>query len=297
MQFKQSFPALAMAVMMGIAGASAVKAGDQAKPHSAPAAAAAKPKASPQAPTPAVSLPELSAQQVVERYVSARGGAAAWKAVNSLQMTGKMGAGGTTYEAVTKKLTLERKEREEMQLPFVLQSKRPYKLRLELTFNGQTAVQVFDGAHGYRYRPYLNRTDWEPYTAEELKVAMAEPGIDGWLIDYAAKGTRVASAGTEMVEGQPAYRLAVTRKDGQVRKVWIDGKSFLELKEDGEPRKLDGRSHPVTLYLRDYRRDQALMIPHVLETAVQGVTKTEKIMIDSVTVNPPLDDSRFTKPK
>jgi hypothetical protein len=30
---------------------------------------------------------------------------------------------------------------------------------------------------------------------------------------------------------------------------------------------------------------------------VQGVPKTEKIAIESVTVNPKLDDSRFAKPK
>jgi len=293
MQSTQRFPALALAVIVGMAAA--VNADGQAKPGPAPADAG--PKATPQAAAAPVSLPAMSAQQVVEHYVDARGGATAWKAVNTLQFAGKMGAGGATYEAVSKKLTLERKQREEMQLPFVLKSKRPYKLRLELTFNGQTAVQVFDGVHGYKYRPYLNRTDWEPYTADELKLALAAPGLDGWLIDYAAKGARVESAGTELVEGQPAYRLKVARKDGQVHTIWIDGKSFLELKEDGEPRKLDGRMRPVTVYVRDYRREQGLMIPHLLETAVQGVGGTEKIMIETVVVNPPLDDAIFTKPK
>ena len=37
------------------------------------------------------------------------------------------------------------------------------------------------------------------------------------------------------------------------------------------------------------------MIPHLLETAVRGIKKTEKIQIDSVTVNPTLSDARFTK--
>lgn len=252
--------------------------------------AAARPAAAPV-------LPAMSAQQVVDRYVAARGGASAWKSVQGMQLKGKMGAGATTYEAVTEKRTLERKEREEMMLPFVMESRRPNKSRLELTFNGHTAVQVYDGTSGYKYRPYLGKEDWEPYSADELKQAALEPGIDGLLIDYAARGSRVESAGTDMVEGQPAYRLKVTDKHGQVRRAWIDAKSFLEVKEDGAPRKLDGKMHAVAVYLRDYKAEQGLMIPHLIETAVQGVPKTEKIVVDSVVVNPQLDESRFTKPK
>jgi hypothetical protein len=201
-----------------------------------------------------------------------------------------MGAGATTYETVTEKRTLERKEREEMMLPFVLESKRPNKTRLEITFNGQTAVQVYDGMNGYKYRPYLGREDWVPYSADELKKAAAQPGIDGLLIDVASRGSRVESAGTDTVEEKPAYRLKVTDKSGQVRRAWIDAASFLEVKEDG-------RLHPVEVYLREYKPEQGLMIPRLIETAVQGVPKTEKIVIDSVTVNPKLDDSRFQKGK
>jgi len=67
----------------------------------------------------------------------------------------------------------------------------------------------------------------------------------------------VELAGTDTVEGHAAYKLKVTRKDGQVRQVWVDGQSFLELKVDGAPRRLDGKLHAVAVYLRDYKRDQA----------------------------------------
>jgi len=287
------------AMSIAVAGLLGLALQASAAAPAAVAGTAARPAAKTLAPRPVAAplLPALSAQQVVEKYVAARGGASAWKAVQTMTFKGKMGAGATTYEAVTEKRTLERKEREEMMLPFVLESKRPNKSRLELTFNGQTAVQVYDGTNGYKYRPYLGREEWMPYSAEELKRAAAEPGIDGLLIDYAARGSRVESAGTDTVEGKGAYRLKVTGKDGQVRHAWIDATSFLEVKEDGAPRKLDGKLHPVAVYLRDYKAEAGLMIPRVIETAVQGVPKTEKIIIDSVAVNPPLDDARFQKPK
>jgi|SRR5450432_499455 outer membrane lipoprotein-sorting protein len=240
-------------------------------------------------------LPALTAAQVVDKNVAARGGLAAWRAVQTISWKGKMGAGATTYTTVTPAGKMQRKEREEAQLPFTLEFKRPNKTRIEIEFNGQTAVQVYDGAQGWKLRPFLGRNSWDTYSPDELKKAAAEPGIDGLLIDAAAKGAKVESAGTDTVEGHAAYNLKVTLKDGEVRHVWVDGQSFLELKVDGAPRRLDGKPHAVEIYQRDYKKDQGLMIPHLLETAVRGVKKTEKIQIDSVTVNPTLSDTRFTK--
>ncbi len=245
----------------------------------------------------APNLPALTAAQIVEKNVAARGGLAAWKAVQTMSWTGKMGAGATTYETVTPKGALQQQHRDEAQLPFRLELKRPLKSRLELDFNGQTAVQVFDGINGWKLRPYLGRNNWDAYTPEELRQASKEPGMDGFLIDYAAKGARVESAGTDNVDGHAAYKLKVTRKDESVRNVWVDGASFLDVKVDGEPRKLDGKPRAVSVYLRNYKRDQGLMIPHLQETAVQGVATTEAISIDNVAINPSLDDVRFAKAK
>lgn len=240
-------------------------------------------------------LPALAASQVVEKNVAARGGLSAWHAVQALTLTGKMGAGASTYSVVTPAHKLQTKTREEAQLPFVLQYKRPMKMRLELQFNGQTAVQVFDGTQGYKLRPFLGKSEWEPYSAEELKQAQSEPGIDGLLIDYAAKGAKVESDGTDSIEGHPAYKLKVTQKGGQVRHVWVDGKSFLDIKLEGEPRRMDGRLRAVDVYLRDFKPEHGLVIPHVQESAVQGVKTSERIVIETVAVNPILDDARFTK--
>ena len=243
----------------------------------------------------AIALPPMEATQIVEKNAVARGGLAAWRAVQTMSWKGTMGAGGTTYVTVSPAGKMQTKEREEMRLPFTLEFKRPLKSRLELEFNGQKVVQVYDGAQGWKLRPYLGRTNWDAYSADELKQAAAEPGINGWLIDSAATGARIESAGTDTVEGNEAYKLKVTPRSGPARYVWVDGKSFLDVKVDGEPRKLDGKLHAVVIYQREFKPEHGLLVPHVLETAVKGVRKTQKIIIDSVLVNPKLDDAQFTK--
>jgi len=224
---------------------------------------------------------ELTAAQIVDRNVAARGGLQAWRGVKTMSMSGKLDAGG----------------KQKVQLPFVLEMERNRKTRLELQFNGQTAVQVYDGTNGWKLRPFLNRRDVEPYTPDELKAASMQADIDGPLVDYVAKGTKVELEGVQQIDGHDAFNLKLTLKTGQVQHIWVDAQNFLDVKVEGTPRRLDGRFHPVATYLRDYRSVNGLMIPYVNETAVDGVKQTEKILVEKVIVNPKLEDSHFSKPR
>ena len=223
----------------------------------------------------------LTAEQVIEKNLAARGGLAAWRAVQTLTFEGTLDAGGT----------------KEHPLPFVLKLKRPHKSRLEIVFKDQTSVQVYDGTQGWKVRPFLNRGDVEPYTAAEQASAAAADELDGPLVDYAAKGTKVSLVGTEKIEGHPAYRLRLTSGAGLQRNLWIDASTFLETRIDGEPRILDGKPHKVWIYYRDFQTDHGLATPRLLETAVDGVKATHKMQIAKVSVNDKLDDALFQKPK
>ncbi|MEM5405474.1 outer membrane lipoprotein-sorting protein [Paraburkholderia unamae] len=223
----------------------------------------------------------MSAAQIVERNVAARGGLQAWHAVNAMTMSGQLEAGGT----------------KNTKLPFTMTLKRPRKSRIEVRFNDQTAFQVYDGAQGWKVRPFLGRNEVEPYTPAEAKAAASWAELDGPLMDYAAKGTRIDVLGMEMVEGHRAYVLKLSLKDGTSRRVWIDAASFLELKIDGDPRKLDGKMHNVAIFYRDYRKEGGLVMPHTLETVVVGARGTHKLIIDKVALNPQADDALFAKPQ
>lgn len=222
----------------------------------------------------------LTAAQIVEKNISAKGGLQAWRAVQSLSFSGKMDAGGKA----------------KAQLAFVLEKKRPRKTRVEIAFANDTAVQVYDGANGWKLRPFLGRRDVEPYSPEELKSAAFESDLDGSLLDYATKGNEVQLEGIEKVENHDAYKLKLTMKGGQVQHIWIDAQTFLDVKVEGTPRRMDGKMRPVWIYLRDYKNVNGLMIPYVMETEVQGNRETHKMIIESVVVNPKLEDSLFTKP-
>jgi len=259
---------------------------------------------------------KLSAAAIVEKNVAARGGLQAWRGVQTMLMQGRLGAGGNRRATIpvpipdqkSSRQTLPTRPAEEVQLPFVMELKRPGKVRMELQFNGQTAIQVYDGANGWKLRPFLNRRVVEPYTTEEMKISSMQADVDGFLVDYAAKGMQIELVGMEKVEDRDTYKLKLTMKNGQAVHDWIDAQTFLEAKVEGQPRWLDGVSHPVEVYYRDYRPIGGLQIPHILETKVLQAARTakgfkdppvpaEKITIEKVVVNPKLDENHFSKPE
>jgi hypothetical protein len=157
-------------------------------------------------------------------------------------------------------------------------------------------VQVYDGEHGWKFRPYLNRDDVEPFNADEAKSEQGKADLDGPLVDYVAKGTQVTLEGTEPVDGHTAYRLKLTMKNGDVQHVWIDTQSFLDVKVEGVPRRMDGSMHQVFVHQRDFRSVNGVKIPFEYLTTVEGYPGTHGMVLDSVTVNPPLVDARFARP-
>ncbi len=264
---------------------------------------------------PAQAAARLTAVQIVERHIAARGGLQAWHGVQSMAWNGRMEAGFADSTARSQRyvssamvrngkmermalLDAEKKAQAEKQveLPFLLEMKRPDKSRIEIEFAGKTAVQVYDGKQGWMMRPYLNRSDWEPFTQEQARSQAGTAGMDGPLLDYAARGTKVELESVEKVEGNDAYKLKLTTKGGEVSHVWIDAASFLDVKIEGASRRMDGRMRTVWVYQRDFRPEQGLVIPHVLETAVDGYRDTHKMFIDKVGLNPILDDTLFVRP-
>ncbi len=257
--------------------------------------------------------PDPAVVRVIEQNEAARGGLERWRKVQSMSLTGTLEAGpardpvkvsrdwmGTpqSRKAEARRVLLHDKDAapKQVSLPFVMELQRPRRTRLEVRFQGQTAVQVFDGARGWKLRPFLGRHEVEPFTPAEQRLALQQADLDGPLIDAIAKGHQVELLGTEAVEGHDAYKLRVTSEDGLLRQVWVDAKTFLDLKVDGT-RWMDGKPRAVMTYFRDYRPVEGLLVPHLLETRVEGVATPEKIVIEQVKVDAPIAVARFSKPE
>ncbi len=255
---------------------------------------------------------ERAARELAERNAAARGGLDAWRRVRTMSLAGHLEAGvprdpvklADAYlkarhqsRAGARRATLKAAEPPaQAQLPFTLELRRPHATRLEVEFKGERAVQVYDGQRGWKLRPFLGRHEVEPFTDQELKVSAEQGWLDGLLIDAQAKGNTLALEGTDTVEGQEVKRIKVTLAGGQVRRVWVDPKTALEVRIDGT-RHLDGKERQIFTYFRDWRAEDGLLVAHTLETVVDGVPGSEKIRVERVALNPELADARFSRPQ
>lgn len=214
---------------------------------------------------------------LVARNLAARGGAEAWQEVSSLRLTGLMDVGRG------------------MQVPYVLEQKRPGKMCLEFVFDDETATQCTDGDSGWKIAPFRGRTTPEPMTDDELREIAGSADPYGLLFDYASRGHEVQILGREVVEGRNAFKLKVTLPGGGVRWVYLDAETGLEIKLEAM-RKLAGHERRVETFYRDWQAEGGLLIPRRQETRAEGQSESHSLSVQTVEVNPPLDDARFAMP-
>ncbi len=255
----------------------------------------------------------LPLDDIVARNISARGGAAAWRSVHSLSMSGLMdvgrnapdarklveesrGAQGKPRKRLHPELTAAESHADTVvRLPYLIEFRRPRQMRVEIKAHDVTAIQVYDGTIGWKLRPFIGRHEVEPYSASEQRLAQSQQELDGPLIDYAAKGTRVELAGIDPIDGHDAYKLKLTLKNGDQLNLWIDAQTFLEVRL-AVPHSFGSKERAVVTTMSDYRKVGNLMLPFVLEDKVAGASISQRIDILQVSVNPALPDSRFSKP-
>lgn len=220
----------------------------------------------------------LTVDQIVAKNVEAKGGAGALQGLKSIRLNGKMLVRGGR-----------------LQLGFVQTKKRPAEVRTDITMQGMTAVQAFDGTTGWKIMPFQGRKDPEKLTADDTKSLVEDAEVDGPLVDWKAKGSTVDYLGTEDVEGTPALKLKVTRKNGDVTFVYLDPDQFLEIRTVTQ-RTVQGAQIEIETEFGEYEKVGGVFMPFAMETGPKGATEKEKIVIEKAEPNGPVDDAMFQFP-
>ncbi|HEX9031739.1 MAG TPA: hypothetical protein VF834_07810 [Streptosporangiaceae bacterium] len=226
------------------------------------------------------SAAEPSAVEIVAKNVAARGGLDAWRKVETMVWIGHVESAHAPAPSMA----------------FELEQKRPNKTRLQLRALGEKSMRVFDGAHGWKLRPARGRPGAQPYTPQELKSAQAGHGIDGPLIDFAAKGNSVTLESVDEIGGRKAYHLKVRLAKGGNEDVWVDTETYLDVRYDRMAEGPGGGQRRVSAEYGDYRSVDGLLIPFLIRTGGGPGATPDRMQLETVVLNAPLDDSTFEDP-
>lgn len=226
----------------------------------------------------AVPLSAQTVDEIIAKHIQARGGMEKLKALKTIRYSGKMVVGPG------------------LEAPALFEQKRPNSIRLEFTIQSLSFVQAYDGKVGWFINPFQGKKDPEAMGEDDLKSTAEQADFDGPLLDYKQKGNKVELVGKEAVEGTDAYKLKITLKSGDVRYMYLDADSYLPIKEESK-RTIRGAEVESESTPGDYKEVEGIWIAHSLETGIKGSPQKQKITIEKVEINPPLDEARFKMPE
>jgi hypothetical protein len=221
---------------------------------------------------------EATVDELVAKNIEAKGGMAALHDLQSLRLTGKMLV-----------------QQGQVELAYLQIKKRPDEVRSEASLQGMTQIEAYDGKEGWKISPFQGRKDPEKMSADDVKELMEDAEIDGPLVDWRSKGSTVDYLGTEDVDGTAAHKLKVVRKNGDVSYVYLDPDHFLEIRVVTQRIK-HGAQEEVETDFGDYEKAGGVFIPTSIESGRKGAPDKEKIIIDKVEANVPVDDAIFHFP-
>jgi len=158
-----------------------------------------------------------------------------------------------------------------------------------------TLINAFDGTEGWKISPFQGRKDPEKVSADDAKELIEDAEIDGPLINWKEKGSTVEYLGTEDVDGTPAHKLRVVRKNGDINYVYLDPDHFLEIRVVTQRMK-NGAQVETETDIGDYEKINGVFFPFSLEGGPKGSSDKQKVVIDKAEANTPIDDTIFKFP-
>ena len=222
---------------------------------------------------------DLTVDQIVEKHTQALGGGDKLKAITSVTVNGKAVLMGGQIEA-----------------PIVMKIKRPASMHMEMSVQGKSFIQAFDGTTAWTVNPFTGSPDPQKSNDEDTQQAKDDSDfIDGSLVDYKAKGNTVELMGKEDVEGTAAYKLKVTKKSGSIEYEFLDAQTFLQLRSSGK-RKQGGQEIDYESTPSNYKPVNGVMMPYSLSQKMNGSPMME-LTIEKIEVNTPIADTIFQMPE
>lgn len=213
---------------------------------------------------------------LLNQAVAARGGLEQLHAIHSQRLSGKI-----SFGPVVATLRIE--------------FKRPNHMRMEIGLPAGTAVRLFDGTSGWSSNPLAGRPKLEPISAAELSQVRREADMDGPLVDSEAKGIHVELAGKGTVEGRATEGLELRFPDGAMQRYQLDATSHEPVAWE-ETKLVEGKERHLASTVRATRRVEGILFPTRIESGPPGGAPSQSIAIESIELNPPLDDARFRPP-
>ena len=212
----------------------------------------------PQKETSPEELGDMTADAVIDRYLTAIGGREQLEDIEALRMKAEATVQGMNIQ-MDNLTTKDQKRRAEQITPM------------------GTMTQVYDGEKGYMLTPQGK----QELSGPQLDM-MQEEALLFAQLHYQEEGFETQLEGTEEIAGAPAYVVAVTYPSGNAQKEYYDQESGLLVKQEGAQ---------GSVFFQDYTTQEGYQYPQkiVAETPMGNL----EFNVTSYEINPTVEGDAF----
>ena len=231
-----------------------------------------------------ISLNAQSVDEIIGNYLENTGGAENWENVKGVRMNASINQMG-------------------MEIPIEMVQLKD-KMYTKISIQGQEIKQgVFDGETLWSTNfmsMKAEKSDQED--VDNVKNELAE--FPDPFLNYKDKGFTVELMGTETVEGSDVFKIKLTKKpmvvDGEevpnVSIYYFDSESFVPIMVHEEVMSGPGKGMIMESKMSDYQEVDGLYFPFSMTQGVKD-QPGQPITIESIELNPSIDDSEFNFPE
>jgi hypothetical protein len=216
------------------------------------------------------SIKAQTADEVIDKYVTALGGKEKILSLKSVKKVGSLNVQG-------------------MDVSVTVTAVQGVGSRNDISVPGMgEGFQVVNPTKGWDFMPFMGQASPEEVSADKLKSSLSLLDIQGSLVNYKEKGSQVELAGKENVENAECYKLKLTDKQGVLSTLFIDSKSNYLVKSIITAKSPNGDIITEVSY-SDYKKTgEGYVFP--FSQAIDRGT----IIFTSIETNIPVDEKIFT---
>jgi len=223
--------------------------------------------------------------EIISNYFENTGGVENWEKIEGIKMNAKVNQGG-------------------MEIPIEIVQLKNGKMMTTINFQGQSIKQgVFDGE-------VLWSTNFMTQKAEksdEETTNMVKNEMNQFpdpFLNYKEKGFTAELMGTETVDGAETFKIKLTttpniiegKEVPSISYYFFDNENFVPIQVQEEIMEGPGKGMISEVKMSDYQEAGGIYMPYSMTQGVKGQPGAP-ITMDSIEINPTIDDSEFTFPE
>ena len=215
-----------------------------------------------------------TAEDLVARNIEAKGGVAKIKAIKSVRMTGRLQQGDFSARVGQ-------------------EAKAPDLLRVTFTIQNMTQVQAYDGSTAWQISPFNGRKDPELLGEDDMRDLVEQADFYGPLVDAREKGNTIEYVGHTIVDGDDAFRLKATLKNGDIFYYDLDPDTYLEIRIETQ-QFIRGSIRERVTEVGSYKHVNGVYYPFSIETGPKrNPGARAKITFEKIEANVEIPDADF----